>query len=69
MMSTERIYEIEEKDFLGIFQKAWTHGASATIGGFPAGQKAHPVAVIRYEGRLHEVYPAQVEFKEEKGND
>lgn len=31
---------------VGFYQKAWTHGASITIGGFPAGQTAYPVAVV-----------------------
>lgn len=31
------------------YQKAWTHGASLMIGGFPAGQVAYPVAVVLLE--------------------
>lgn len=34
---------------VGFYQKAWTHGASITIGGFPAGQEAYPVAVVLLE--------------------
>lgn len=33
----------------GFYQKAWTHGASIAIGGFPAGQEAHPVALVLLE--------------------
>lgn len=33
----------------GFYQKAWTHGASIAIGGFPAGQVAFPVAVVLLE--------------------
>lgn len=33
----------------GFYQKAWTHGASIAIGGFPAGQVAYPVAVVLLE--------------------
>lgn len=34
---------------VGFYQKAWTHGASITVGGFPAGQIAYPVAVVLLE--------------------
>lgn len=34
---------------VGFYQKAWTHGASITVGGFPAGQTAYPVAVVLLE--------------------
>ena len=34
---------------VGFYQKAWTHGASITIGGLPAGQTAYPVAVVLLE--------------------
>lgn len=34
---------------VGFYQKAWTHGASIMVGGFPAGQEAHPVAVVLLE--------------------
>lgn len=34
---------------IGFYQKAWTHGASIAIGGFPAGQVAFPVAVVLLE--------------------
>lgn len=33
----------------GFYQKAYTHGASIIIGGFPAGQVAFPVAVVLLE--------------------
>ena len=33
----------------GFYQKAWTHGASIAIGGFPTGQIAYPVAVVLLE--------------------
>ena len=33
----------------GFYQKAWTHGASIAIGGFPAGQEAYLVAVVLLE--------------------
>lgn len=33
----------------GFYQKAWTHGASIMIGGFPAGQEARPVALVLLE--------------------
>lgn len=41
--------------FYGVFQKAWTHGASLTIGGFPTGQMALPVAVVDFGEGLKEV--------------
>lgn len=34
---------------VGFYQKAWTHGASIMVGGFPAGQVAFPVAVVLLE--------------------
>ena len=34
---------------VGFYQKAWTHGASLMVGGFPAGQIAYPVAVVLLE--------------------
>ena len=34
---------------VGFYQKAWTHGASLKVRGFPAGQIAYPVAVVLLE--------------------
>ncbi len=34
---------------VGFYQKAYTHGASIMVGGFPAGQVAFPVAVALLE--------------------
>ena len=34
---------------VGFYQKAYTHGASIMVGGFPAGQAAYPVAVVLLE--------------------
>lgn len=34
---------------VGFYQKAYTHGASIMVGGFPAGQVAFPVAVVLLE--------------------
>lgn len=47
--------ELIEADFYGVFQRAWTHGESALIGGFSAGQTAYPVAVIDMGYGLEEV--------------
>ena len=33
----------------GLFVKAWTHGASASIGGFAAGQETMPMALVELE--------------------
>ncbi len=41
--------------FYGVFQKAWTHGESFVVGGYPAGQMAFPVAVVDYGEGLKEV--------------
>lgn len=30
------------------FVRAWTHGESAMIGGFTAGQESHPCALVEY---------------------
>lgn len=36
--------------------KAWTHGAAVIIGGFPAGQESHAMAVVELEsGEVLEV--------------
>ena len=47
--------ESAEANFYGVFQRAWTHGESALIGGFSAGQTAYPVAVIDIGHGLEEV--------------
>ena len=47
--------ETVEADFYGVFQRAWTHGESALIGGFSAGQTAYPVAVVDWGEGLKEV--------------
>lgn len=42
----------EEKEkalLIGFFQEAWTHRASISVGGFPAGQSARPAAVVLLE--------------------
>lgn len=44
----ECLYKGEKCRFHGFFQAAYTHGAALTIGGFPAGQEANPVAVIEF---------------------
>ena len=42
--------------FHGFFVRAWTHGSSVTIGGFSAGQEAHPMAIVEFEdGRVDAV--------------
>lgn len=51
--------------FYGVFQKAWTHGESLTVGGFPAGQMAFPVAVVDYGEGLKEVEVNTVKELEE----
>ena len=47
--------ETVEANFYGVFQRAWTHGDSPLIGGFKAGQIAHPVAVVDWGEGLKEV--------------
>ena len=43
------------------FIRAWTHGAAATVGGFTAGQEAHPVALVEYEdGSMDTLEPQRV---------
>lgn len=51
--------------FHGIYQKAWTVGESLMIGGPSAGQIAKPIAVIEYDGRLHEVNVRSIDFNVE----
>ena len=39
--------------FRGFATEAWTHGASVSIGGFPAGQELHTYAIVEDEsGKL-----------------
>lgn len=43
------------------FVRAWTHGESAMIGGFTAGQEAHPSALVEYEdGSMDTLEPQRV---------
>ena len=46
--------------FHGFYQKAYTHEAALTIGGFPAGEEAYPVAVVEYENGQVETIPAEM---------
>lgn len=57
--------ELIEADFYGVFQKAWTHGESAFVGGFSAGQVAYPVAVVDWGEGLTEVNVENVREIEE----
>lgn len=41
--------EKEKALLTGFYEEAWTHGASISVGGFPAGQVARPVAVVLLE--------------------
>lgn len=52
----------KEGTFHGIYQFSKTHGASALVGGFPAGTNAYPVAVVEINGGLMEVRVNQVQF-------
>lgn len=45
----ECLYKGERYRFHGFFQRAYTHEGALTIGGFPAGQEAFPVAVIEHK--------------------
>lgn len=47
--------ETIEADFYGVFQRACTHSGSLTLGGYPAGQTALPVAVVDWGEGLREV--------------
>lgn len=51
----------EEKEralLVEFYQEAWTHGASISVGGVPAGQVARPVAVVVLESGDVETVPA-----------
>lgn len=51
----------EKALLIGFFQEAWTHGASISIEGFPAGQSARPAAVVLLEsGDVDTVHTASV---------
>ena len=57
------IYKGEKCRFHGFFQASYTHGAALTIGGFPAGQEANPVAVIEYtDGTVEYVEANTIQF-------
>lgn len=46
---------------VGFYQEAWTHGAAISVGGFPAGQVARPVAVVVLEsGDVETVHAGDV---------
>lgn len=57
--------KVIEADFYGVFQRAWTHGESALIGGFSAGEVAYPVAVVDWGEGLTEVNVENVREIEE----
>ena len=47
--------------FHGFFTETWTHGASCSIGGFPAGQESHTYALVEDErGKLLMLPPREV---------
>lgn len=53
--------------FHGFSMKAWTHGPSASIGGFSAGQESFATAVVELEsGRLAEVPVSDVTMLDSK---
>ena len=52
--------ETIEAVFYGVFQKAWTHGDSLSVGGYKAGQIAYPVAVVNWGEGLTEVHVGDV---------
>ena len=64
-MSKKCVVKINDEElpatFYGVFQKSWTHGESLTVGGFPAGQIAFPIAVVDYGEGLKEVEVNTVE--------
>ena len=58
----------EKALLIGFFQEAWTHGASISIGGFPAGQSARPVAVVLLEsGGIDTVHAESVTIDKVEG--
>ena len=60
--------EKEKALLIGFYQEAWTHGASISIGGDPAGQVARPVAVVLLEsGDIEAVHAGDVTIDEVKG--
>lgn len=48
--------------FYGVYQQAKVVGESPFIGGHKAGQISYPVAVVEYDGMLHEVNVDRVHF-------
>lgn len=60
--------EMIEAELYGVFQRAYTHGESALVGGFSAGQVAYPVAVVDWGEGLTEVNVENVREIEEQNN-
>ena len=64
------MYKGEKCMFHGFFQASYTHGAALTVGGFPAGQEASPVAVIEYaSGKVAYAEPNTIAFIGEESED
>lgn len=60
--------EKEKALLIGFYQEAWTHGASISIGGPPAGQAARPVAVVLLEsGDIETVHAGDVTIDKVEG--
>lgn len=48
--------------------KAWTHGASVTVGGFTAGQESHAVGIVEFrDGHIEEVPVEHISLVKEDG--
>ena len=65
MVERPCLFGDSDNKFRGIFHgfvtEAWTHGASCSIGGSPAGQESHTYALIEDEsGRLLMLPPREV---------
>lgn len=58
----------EKRAFLhSLTVEAWTHGASATIGGFSTGQESHLMANIELEdGTIRQVCPKDIRLLDSK---
>ena len=54
----------ERADFVGIFQYSYIHEDSPFVGGYKAGQVSHPVAVVRFGGKFHQLKLDEIDFCE-----